>query len=68
VEPHDHHSGALGLVAAVALVIGALIVVLVSLAVVGLSAREPDPTGEQTDPWHSPFARFLAPLVELQLG
>jgi hypothetical protein len=41
--------GALGLVAAVSLVIGVLIVVLVSLAVVGLSAREPDPAGEQTD-------------------
>jgi hypothetical protein len=41
--------GALGIVAAVSLVIGVLIVVLVSWAVVGLSAREPDPTDEQTD-------------------
>ena len=41
--------GALGVVAAVSLVIGVLVVVLVSLAVVGLSAREPRPAGEQTD-------------------
>ena len=34
--------GALGVVAAVSLVIGVLVVVLVSLALVGLSAREPD--------------------------
>lgn len=38
--------GALGVVAVVSLVIGVLIVVLVSLALVGLSAREPDPAGE----------------------
>ena len=37
--------GALGVVAAVSLVVGVLIVVLVSLALVGLSAREPDPAG-----------------------
>lgn len=41
--------GALGIVAAVSLVIAVLVVVLVSLAVVGLSAREPDPTGQQTN-------------------
>jgi hypothetical protein len=34
--------GALGVVAVVSLVIGVLIVVLVSFALVGLSAREPD--------------------------
>jgi len=38
--------GALAVVAAVSLVIGVLVVVLVSLALVGLSAREPDPAGE----------------------
>ena len=38
--------GALSVVAAVSLVIGVLVVVLVSLALVGLSAREPDPAGE----------------------
>lgn len=37
---------ALGIVAAVSLVIGVLIVVLVSLALVGLSAREPVQVGE----------------------
>ncbi len=41
--------GALGVVTAVSLVIGVLIVVLVSLALVGLSAREPDPVGEPVD-------------------
>jgi hypothetical protein len=41
--------GALGIVAAVSLVIGVLLVVLVSLAIVGLSAREPDPAGEPSD-------------------
>lgn len=41
--------GALGVVTAVSLVIGVLIVVLVSLALVGLSAREPDPLGEAVD-------------------
>lgn len=41
--------GALGIVAAVSLVIGVLVVVLVSLALVGLSAREPHPAGEQED-------------------
>ena len=41
--------GALGVVAAVSLVIGVLIVVLVSLALVGLSAREPNPAGEPAD-------------------
>jgi hypothetical protein len=40
---------ALGVVAAVSLVIGVLIVVLVSLALVGLSAREPDPLVELPD-------------------
>ena len=38
--------GALSVVAAVSLVIGVLVVVLVSLALVGLSAREPEPAGE----------------------
>ena len=38
--------GALGLVAAVSLVVAVLVVVLVSLALVGLSAREPDPADE----------------------
>ena len=37
--------GALGVVATVSLVIAVLIVVLVSLALVGLSAREPAPAG-----------------------
>jgi hypothetical protein len=41
--------GALGIVAAVSLVIGVLLVVLVSLALVGLSAREPDTAGDQAD-------------------
>jgi hypothetical protein len=41
--------GALGVVAAVSLVIGVLVVVLVSLALVGLSAREPDPPVELAD-------------------
>ena len=38
--------GALSVVAAVSLVIGVLVVVLVSLALVGLSARETHPPGE----------------------
>ena len=38
--------GALGVVAAVSLVVGVLLVVLTSLALVGLSAREPDQPGE----------------------
>jgi hypothetical protein len=38
--------GALSVVAAVSLVIGVLVVVLVSLALVGLSARESGPAGE----------------------
>ena len=41
--------GALGVVAAVSLAIGVLVVVLVSLTLVGLSAREPDPAGEPAD-------------------
>ena len=41
--------GALGVVAAVSLVVGVLVVVLVSLALVGLSAREPDQPGELAD-------------------
>jgi hypothetical protein len=41
--------GALSVVAAVSLVIGVLVVVLVSLALVGLSAREPDPVSEPAD-------------------
>jgi hypothetical protein len=40
---------ALGVVAVVSLVVGVLVVVLVSLALVGLSAREPDPAGEPAD-------------------
>ena len=38
--------GALGIVAAVSLVVGVLLVVLVSFALVGLSAREPAPADE----------------------
>jgi hypothetical protein len=41
--------GALGIVAAVSLDIAVLVMVLVSLALVGLSAREPDPAGEPKD-------------------
>ena len=41
--------GALGVVAAVSLVVGMLVVVLVSLALVGLSAREIDQPGEPAD-------------------
>jgi hypothetical protein len=41
--------GALGIVAGASLVIVVLVVVLVSLALVGLSTREPDPVGEPTD-------------------
>ena len=37
---------ALGIVAVVSLAIGVLVVVLVSFALVGLSARQPSPTGE----------------------
>ena len=40
---------ALGIVATVSLAIGVLVVVLVSLALVGLSARAPDPAGEPAD-------------------
>jgi hypothetical protein len=40
------HWEALAAVALVSLVVGVLVVVLVSLAIVGLSAREPDLTGE----------------------
>ena len=43
------HWEALAAVALVSLVVGVLVVVLVSLALVGLSAREPDPAGEPTD-------------------
>jgi hypothetical protein len=42
--------GALALVAVVSLAVGVLVVVLVSLALVGLSAREPGPSGEATEP------------------
>ena len=41
--------GALGVVAVVSLAVGVLVVVLVSLALVGLSAREPDPAAEPAD-------------------
>jgi hypothetical protein len=41
--------GALGVVAAVSLAVGVLVVVLVSLALVGLSARAPDPVGDPAD-------------------
>ena len=40
---------ALGIVAAFSLGVGVLVVVLVSLALVGLSAREPDQPGELAD-------------------
>ena len=42
--------GALAVVAAVSLAAAVLVVVLVSLALVGLSAREPNPTGETAGP------------------
>ena len=48
-ERRDHmtiHWEALAAVALVSLVVGVLVVVLVSLALVGLSAREPDPAGK----------------------
>ena len=38
--------GALGIVAAASLFVAVLVVVLVSVALVGLSAREPDPADE----------------------
>jgi hypothetical protein len=41
--------GALAIVATVSLAIGVLVVVLVSLALVGLSAREAHPAGEPGD-------------------
>ena len=41
--------GALGAVAVVSLVVGVLVVVLVSFALVGLSTREPDSAGEPTE-------------------
>jgi hypothetical protein len=41
--------GALALVAVVSLAVGVLVVVLVSLALVGLSAREPGPGGEAAE-------------------
>jgi hypothetical protein len=41
--------GALGVVAVVSLAVGVLVVVLVSLALVGLSAREPRPTISPVD-------------------
>jgi hypothetical protein len=41
--------GALGVVAAASLVIAVLVVVLVSVALVGLSAREPGPAREPAD-------------------
>ena len=40
---------ALSVVAAVSLAVGVLVVVLVSLALVGVSAREPEPAGEALD-------------------
>jgi hypothetical protein len=43
------HWEALAAVALVSLVVGVLVVVLVSLAIVGLSAREPDLAGEPAD-------------------
>ncbi len=56
--------GALSVVAAVSLVIGVLVVVLVSLALVGLSARESEPAGECRH-WSSvaPGAACPAPLA-----
>ena len=50
--------GALGVVAVVSLVVGVLVVVLVSLALVGLSAREPDQTGRA---WPTRHRSSLAP-------
>ena len=41
--------GALGVVAVVSLVVGVGVVVLVSLALIGLSAREPDPVAGSAD-------------------
>ena len=43
------HWEALAAVALVSLVVGVLVVVLVSLALVGLFAREPDPASEPAD-------------------
>jgi hypothetical protein len=43
------HWEALAAVALVSLVVGVLVVVLVSLALVGLSAREPAPASEPAD-------------------
>ena len=43
------HWEALAAVALVSLVVGVLVVVLVSFALVGLSAREPGPAGEPAD-------------------
>jgi hypothetical protein len=43
------HWEALGVVAVVSLVVGVLVVVLVSLALVALPARQPDPTDEPPD-------------------
>jgi hypothetical protein len=40
---------ALGIVATVSLIVGVLVVVVVSSALVGLSAREPDPAAEPAD-------------------
>jgi hypothetical protein len=54
--------GALGVVAAVSLVVGVLLVVLVSFALVGLSAREPDPAGVPAD-GAAVTGRGLSPLA-----
>ena len=54
--------GALGVVAVVSLVVAVLVVVLVSLALVGLSAREPDqPASRPTGHWSSLAAGAACP-------
>jgi hypothetical protein len=53
--------GALALVAVVSLAVGVLVVVLVSLALVGLSAREPDAGGEAAE--GTPTTGRLSPVV-----
>jgi hypothetical protein len=55
--------GALGVVTIVSLAIGILVVVLVSLALVGLSAREPAPEGEPASADETPIiGRGWTPL------
>ena len=59
------HWEALATVALVSLVVGVLVVVLVSFALVGLSAREPAPAGEAVDetPTVGPRPSRLSPTA-----